>query len=606
MRRTLMLFLSAVLAFGALVHRPDHVGATATDDLYAAITAYRQTNGLAAIPLSPELTAVAKAHVQDLIANATTDPNYTGTDCAPHGWSSKGQWTGGCYKFADSTTYSIMWNKPKEIANYPGNGYEILYGGGGGTVTAAAALQAWQADPPHNDVIVNQGIWKDLTWRAIGVWVEDGWASVWFGEQADTTGTDTNGGGNATTGGAPAPAGNATTGGAPAPAGNTTAGGNATTGGNTTTGGNATTGAGTTNGNATTGNGTGGTTIPPCVDAEEFAFLKLINDYRAANGAGPLALSPTLSAAANAHSQDMATKNYFDHTGLDGSTPQQRMTAAGYTGANATGENIFAGDEHASGAFTSWKNSPPHNANMLSPNFTAIGIGRAFDANAQFGWYWTTTFGDKVDATCGGPETNGQQTGNGTTGTGQTDQTNQTGTGGAGNETPGGNATAAQDGDGDGLADSDEVNTYGTDPNLFDTDGGGVGDGQEIANGTNPFDPTDDNGGNATAGVDSDGDGLLDDDETNVYGTDPNTFDTDGGGVGDGEEVFNGTNPLDPSDDNGGNATAGVDSDGDGISDADEIDFFGTDPNAFDTDGDGVGDGQEIFNGTDPLDPNSV
>jgi hypothetical protein len=43
---------------------------------------------------------------------------------------------------------------------------------------------------------------------------------------------------------------------------------------------------------------------------------------------------------------------------------------------------------------------------------------------------------------------------------------------------------------------------------------------------------------------DGDGDGLYDDDEWNVYGTDPYTYDTDGDGIGDGEEVYNGTDPT--------------------------------------------------------------
>ncbi len=43
---------------------------------------------------------------------------------------------------------------------------------------------------------------------------------------------------------------------------------------------------------------------------------------------------------------------------------------------------------------------------------------------------------------------------------------------------------------------------------------------------------------------DRDGDGLYDDDETNVYGTNPDVYDTDGDGVGDGEEVYVGTDPL--------------------------------------------------------------
>src|SRR4051812_21673609 len=43
---------------------------------------------------------------------------------------------------------------------------------------------------------------------------------------------------------------------------------------------------------------------------------------------------------------------------------------------------------------------------------------------------------------------------------------------------------------------------------------------------------------------DSDGNGLYDDDESFLYGTDPFGYDSDGDGVGDGEEVYNGTNPL--------------------------------------------------------------
>jgi hypothetical protein len=112
--------------------------------------------------------------------------------------------------------------------------------------------------------------------------------------------------------------------------------------------------------------------------------------------------------------------------------------------------------------------------------------------------------------------------------------------------------------------------------------------------------------------VDTDGDGLLDSAETTTIGTDPNVFDTDGGGVGDGDEWVNGKNPLDPTDDNAaatggdnqGGADQGADADGDGLTDADEA-VFGTNPNAADSDADGVNDLDEFFNGTDPLDPNS-
>lgn len=92
---------------------------------------------------------------------------------------------------------------------------------------------------------------------------------------------------------------------------------------------------------------------------------------------------------------------------------------------------------------------------------------------------------------------------------------------------------------------------------------------------------------------DEDGDGLTNEEEA-LRGTDPFNPDTDGDGLTDAVEVFEtGTDPLDP------------DTDGDGLSDGDERNIFGTDPSLADTDEDGVNDGVEIFNGTDPLDPNS-
>lgn len=95
--------------------------------------------------------------------------------------------------------------------------------------------------------------------------------------------------------------------------------------------------------------------------------------------------------------------------------------------------------------------------------------------------------------------------------------------------------------------------------------------------------------------MDSDGDGLSDYDEIYVYGTDPLDPDTDGDGLTDYEEVMvYGTDPLNP------------DTDGDGLSDYDEINEYGTDPLNPDTDGDGLTDYEEIYvYGTDPLNPDT-
>lgn len=134
------------------------------------------------------------------------------------------------------------------------------------------------------------------------------------------------------------------------------------------------------------GNGGGG--YSP--DSEERRFLDLINDYRRRNGAGALALNDNLGAAADAHSRDMARKNYFRH-----SKTGQLIGRHGYTNWKTYGENIAAGQQTAQQVFDAWRRSNDHDRNMRSKNFTEIGIGRAHGKNSKYGWYWTTVFGDR-------------------------------------------------------------------------------------------------------------------------------------------------------------------------------------------------------------------
>jgi hypothetical protein len=91
--------------------------------------------------------------------------------------------------------------------------------------------------------------------------------------------------------------------------------------------------------------------------------------------------------------------------------------------------------------------------------------------------------------------------------------------------------------------------------------------------------------------ADSDGDGLSDWDEMIRYSTDPRSEDTDGDGLKDGEELRTFmTDPLQS------------DTDGDGLTDGDEVHSFKTDPQKKDTDRDGCADGLEINEmHTDPL-----
>ena len=128
-------------------------------------------------------------------------------------------------------------------------------------------------------------------------------------------------------------------------------------------------------------------------DGEERAFLDLINDYRRKNGAGNLSLQNQLGAAADHHSQDMASKNYFSHQLSNGDSAEKNIERFGYQGWSFVGENIAAGQETAIEVMDAWKSSPEHDRGMRDKNFTEIGIGRAYNKVSKYGWYWTTTFG---------------------------------------------------------------------------------------------------------------------------------------------------------------------------------------------------------------------
>jgi len=166
------------------------------------------------------------------------------------------------------------------------------------------------------------------------------------------------------------------------------------------------------------------------------------------------------------------------------------------------------------------------------------------------------------------------------------------------------------DTDGDGLCDGNIVlegickgaeGVVGTDPTNADTDGDGIIDGTEVfgENPTNPLDPDSDadglcDGSKTVAGVCQGGEDVNNNGKVDDGETDPNKWDTDNGGISDGQEVLEDhTNPLRPCDDTdscAGECLAENDCDGDGITDEIEK-ATGTDPNNADTDGDGLCDG---------------
>ena len=105
----------------------------------------------------------------------------------------------------------------------------------------------------------------------------------------------------------------------------------------------------------------------------EAEILALVNDDRAAAGLPHLSLNPILNLAAYAKAQDMLSENYFSHTSPEGETPWHWFDVWGYRYTFA-GENLATGFSDPQDLENSWMASAPHRANILSPNYSEVGL----------------------------------------------------------------------------------------------------------------------------------------------------------------------------------------------------------------------------------------
>ncbi|MEU3699981.1 CAP domain-containing protein [Streptomyces griseoviridis] len=114
----------------------------------------------------------------------------------------------------------------------------------------------------------------------------------------------------------------------------------------------------------------------------------LVNRERAARGMEPLLDDERLRRSARAHSADMVRLGYFDHVAPDGTSPADRMLAAGFP--LPGGENIAFGQPTPEEVVADWMNSPPHRRNILRREFHVIGVGVCV---TTLGPMWTQNFG---------------------------------------------------------------------------------------------------------------------------------------------------------------------------------------------------------------------
>jgi len=124
--------------------------------------------------------------------------------------------------------------------------------------------------------------------------------------------------------------------------------------------------------------------------ANERIIFELTNAFRAHNHITPLNYSDKLSNVARKHSKDMANKDYFSHTSLDGTSMSERISQGGINWSSC-GENIAAGSRTGFDAFGQWLNSLGHRKNMLEQSGD-LGVGSAYSENSSYGHYHTQNF----------------------------------------------------------------------------------------------------------------------------------------------------------------------------------------------------------------------
>jgi uncharacterized protein YkwD len=125
------------------------------------------------------------------------------------------------------------------------------------------------------------------------------------------------------------------------------------------------------------------------------ALIHRINHYRAVHGRHSLRIKIHLAEAAQAHSGDMAKHHMLSHSASSGASWITRIRWWGYRG-SYIGEDLAAGGMNARGVMRMWRASPPHNANLLSGHFRAVGLGVSRGTwGGRAGLYVTVDFGGR-------------------------------------------------------------------------------------------------------------------------------------------------------------------------------------------------------------------
>jgi uncharacterized protein YkwD len=134
------------------------------------------------------------------------------------------------------------------------------------------------------------------------------------------------------------------------------------------------------------------------VDAQ--AAVRLISQYRVQHGLKPLSLDPTLMKIAQEHAHRMASMDKMSHVLPGEGSFSQRIASGGFR-ASMAAENVAAGQDSLAEVFEAWRKSPGHNANMLLPNVSLMGIALAVQPGGRYHTYWALELGERFNGPAG-------------------------------------------------------------------------------------------------------------------------------------------------------------------------------------------------------------
>jgi uncharacterized protein YkwD len=119
----------------------------------------------------------------------------------------------------------------------------------------------------------------------------------------------------------------------------------------------------------------------PDMTVDPAAAASMISGYRSNNGLGPVSVDPDLMRMANEQALAMAQHDTMNHD--IGKPFKERVSNSPFANVLVV-ENVSAGYHTLAEAFSGWRDSPPHRANMLNRGVSRLGIAAAFSPNSKY------------------------------------------------------------------------------------------------------------------------------------------------------------------------------------------------------------------------------